>query len=117
MKKQLFLLAGLAYAGVANAQATGGTGGKSGGTQIPNPLSCGDFPCIADKILGSLRIIAIPIVAIFIFYAAFLFVTAGGNEDRIKQARSTLLYTVIGYGLILIAGSIAALVNNVLNGS
>ena len=40
---------------------------------------------------------------IAILYAAFLFLTAGGNEETSKKARSVLIYGLIGIAIGLLA--------------
>ena len=40
-----------------------------------------------------------------ILYAAFLFLTAGGNEETSKKARSVLIYGLIGIAVALLATS------------
>ena len=40
---------------------------------------------------------------IAILYAAFLFLTAGGNEETSKKARSVLIYGLIGIAVALLA--------------
>jgi hypothetical protein len=44
-----------------------------------------------------------------IVYVGFLFVAAQGNEEKIRSARSALVWTVIG-GLILLGAKAIALV-------
>lgn len=56
-------------------------------------------------ILQMVMIIATPIIVFFIIYAGFLYVTARGNPEQIKQASKALTYGVIGG--VIIAGSLA----------
>ena len=46
-------------------------------------------------------LIAVPIIVIFIIYAGFLFVMAGDNESQITKARTVILWTIIGAGVLL----------------
>lgn len=50
-------------------------------------------------------------------YAAFLYLTAAGNEERVKKAKNQLLYTVIAIAIALISAGLPALVNSFLSGS
>lgn len=43
------------------------------------------------------------VALIAILYAAFLFLTAGGNEETSKKARAVLLYGLIGIAIALLA--------------
>lgn len=46
-------------------------------------------------------LIAVPIIVICIIYAGFLFVMAGDNESQIAKARTVILWTIIGAGVLL----------------
>lgn len=46
------------------------------------------------------------IVAFFIIWSGFLFVTAGGNEEKIRTARTTFTWTMIGAAILLGAWTI-----------
>ncbi|OHA10090.1 MAG: hypothetical protein A3A44_00395 [Candidatus Sungbacteria bacterium RIFCSPLOWO2_01_FULL_60_25] len=48
-------------------------------------------------------ILVFVVAVIAILYAAFLFLTAGGNEETTKKARTTLLYGLIGIAIALLA--------------
>ena len=56
------------------------------------------------------------IALIAILYAAFLFLTAGGNEETQKKARTTLLYGLIGIAVALLATTAVDFVNATLLG-
>ncbi len=94
----------------------GGTGDLKGGTGdlkgttgveiqsgIENPLgnTIVDIPTFILAILNFVLYVGIPIVALAIIYSGFLFVTASGNSEKLKSAKKTLLYTLIGAALLL----------------
>ncbi|MEK7535824.1 MAG: pilin [Patescibacteria group bacterium] len=84
-------------------------GSGSGGTFI-NPLKSGgvtDFNSLIVKILEVLIAIGIPVLVLMIVYAGFLFVTAGGSQDKIDKAKSSLWWAVIG-GAVLIGAKVIA---------
>ena len=49
------------------------------------------------------------------FYAAFLFLTAAGDAEKVKKARTMLWYTVIAIAVGLMANTLPALVDNILS--
>ncbi len=51
-------------------------------------------------------LVAVPIIVVFIIYGGFLFVMAGGNEAKVTKARTVLLWTLIGAGVLLGAKAI-----------
>ena len=74
------------------------------GTGIENPLGSGTgdvsefFKIILQKIVIP---IGATVVAFFIIWSGFLFVTAGGNEEKISTTRKTFQWTMIGAAILL----------------
>ena len=71
------------------------------------------FPSIERFIEGVLRAvvyIAIPVIALFMVYAGFLFVKARGNSSQIDEAKKNFVYVVLGAILILGAWVFATLI-------
>lgn len=54
--------------------------------------------------------IGIPIVALAIIYSGFLFVAARGNPEKLKKAKESLMYTLIGAAILLGSWAIALLI-------
>lgn len=57
-------------------------------------------------------VMAVPIVVFFLIYAGFLYVTAGGKPEQIKQASQSLMYGIIGGVIIVGAFAILEIVVN-----
>ena len=74
---------------------------------LPNPLCSQTFADLIANVAKIVAEIGLPIAAIAIIYAGFLFVTAGGNEDKLKKAKTTFLWSVVGTALLLGAWAIA----------
>jgi hypothetical protein len=80
-----------------------GTDGVNINTGIKNPLgdNLNDIPAFIQAILRFVLLIGVPIVTLAIIYCGFLFVTAVGNSEKLKNAKRALLYTLIGAALLL----------------
>src|SRR3989344_1904712 len=65
--------------------------------KLVDPIGAGGVLELLDKIINTLMLLAGPIAVIMVLYAAFLYTTSGGNEERAKTANRTLLYVVIGF--------------------
>lgn len=61
--------------------------------------------------------IAIPLSVIMVLVGAFQFMTGGGDPEKISQARKTILYAAVGLAIALIAGGVATLIKNLINGT
>ena len=69
---------------------------------LKNPLgSTNDLPAFIKKILDIVITIGVPIVALAIIYSGFLFIRAQGNKDKLKEAKDTFFYTIIGAAILL----------------
>lgn len=75
--------------------------GSENAVRVDNPLVADSVIQLFETILDVVLIFAVPIIVFFIIYAGFLYVTARGNENTIKQAHMALLYALIGGLLIL----------------
>jgi hypothetical protein len=53
----------------------------------------------------------------FVFYAAYLYLTAAGSEERLGKAKKQLLYAVIAMAIGLMAAGLPFLINAFLSGS
>ena len=85
---------------------------------IPNPLGPegSTIPGLVDKIAGWLLNIGLAVSTIVILWAALVFMTSGGNKDRVTRARQTLWYAIIGIVVLLLAKGVTLLIQNTLSG-
>lgn len=97
----------------------GGTGGAASTCapgQFCNPLTSQSFEALVQSLANWVAAIALPIVAIFIIYSGFLFVTAGGNQSKIDAAKTTFYWTVIGTAIVVGAWALATAIVNFAKG-
>ena len=96
------------------------TGGETpqgpGGTYtLPNPLGVENVIDIINNIAYYLSVYIAPaIVTLMILFAAFQILTAGDNPERLKTAKGIILWTCVGYGIILISWGITSIIENLL---
>jgi len=97
-----------------DSKGTTGGGGGGGTISLPNPLSCENLGCIIEKIISELQKLAIPIVIIMVLIGGFQIMTARGDEEKIKQGKSTIWWAVIGYIVILLANGLVLVIKSIL---
>jgi len=69
----------------------------------PPWVGVGEVKDIVDAIFDFIFWVALIIVPLIVLVAAFMFVTAAGNAERINTAKRLILYTAIGLGVIILA--------------
>ena len=82
------------------------------GSKLDNPLKP-EFSTIPTFIAGALKvlvIVALPVIALFIVVAGFMYIAARGNPGKISEAHKNFVYVLIGALLILGAWVIATLI-------
>ena len=82
----------------------------SGTTKLENPLAGGNIdsiPSLVETLLRIILVVGVPLIAVAIIYAGFKFVTAQGNPDKLKEAKSTIVWVVVGAAILLSAYAIA----------
>lgn len=100
---------------IQQVQTTGGGGsgsaggGSGSGQTLINPLRADSIPELLSVILEALVRLGTIALVLALVYVGFKFVAAQGKDEKIKEAREALMWTVIG-GLILLGASGIALV-------
>jgi hypothetical protein len=99
----VFLLPVVSFAQVENCDPT---------KKICNPLGGADtLPVLIQKVLEGFVKIGLPIVVLAIVFVGFQFVFAVGNSEKIKGAKNSLLYVIIGAALLLGSWAIAKMIS------
>lgn len=109
---------GLPPSSLSGSGASGNTGqplSPSGGYQVKNPLAANSFCGLVKNLLQAAIAIGIPIAVLFIVYAGFKFVLARGNPEKLAEARTNFLWTIIGIAIFLGAWLLASVVANTVN--
>ena len=78
---------------------------------LKNPLGDStEMKTFIDNVLGGVILILTPVVVIMVVYSGFLFVSAQGNTEKLKEAKKALTYTLIGAAIIIGAKGIQAVI-------
>lgn len=112
------------HAADSNPGGTPGDGNPGGtpgdynpGTTLENPL--GNTSSLSDLLTAILKFVTTEIgpvvVTLMLVYCGFLFVVAQGNEEKIRDARSALIWTVIGALVLLGAAVIQGVITSTVN--
>ncbi len=88
-------------------------GGKN---KIDNPLKNDDLFAFINSIIDAALKIGAVVAVLAIIFAGFMFVTAQGDEEKIKTAKRILLYAAIGIVILLGARVISDVIINTVKG-
>lgn len=83
-------------------------------TCICNPLTTIKFTDVIDRILNILFFVAIAVAPVMIIVAGFKFLTGGGNPEMLTGARQMLIWTGVGFGIILLSKGIVMILRSII---
>lgn len=82
--------------------------------EFENPLDADSFTELIDNIIDFIFTLALIIAPILLIIAGIIFMTALGDPGRVATARRMLLWTIIGFGIILISKGITFVLRDLL---
>jgi len=92
-------------------------GGASGVSKLPNQFekqtSISD---LINRILKILLSIVGFVALIFLVWGGFKYMTASGDEEKVKSAKGTIINALIGLVIVILAYALVAIVYNVIKG-
>jgi hypothetical protein len=110
-----------AVGGSSEGSAGGSSEGSAGGSSeidisLTDPLGVPSLAQFFFKILNFILSFSYAIIAFFLIWSGFKFVVAQGNEDKLRDAKDSFKYTIIGAILVIGAQVIVEVVKNILTG-
>jgi hypothetical protein len=82
-------------------------------TKIENPLTAQSFESLIDTLISFIVTIGVVVAPIVILYAGFLFMTSGGEPDKVKMAKNLILYCLIGLGILLLGKGLISVIKDI----
>lgn len=103
--------------GTNPTQGSGGNPTTGVQVELKNPFRGGDSLFkLLETIINDILLPIGGVLAVLAFiYSGFLYVTAQGNEAKLKTAHKALLYTAIGTAVLLGSWVIAKVIENTIN--
>lgn len=68
--------------------------------QLNNPIGADDVPTLAGIIIKAILGFTGSVALLMFVYGGFLWLTSGGNPERIKKGKDTLIWAAIGLAFI-----------------
>lgn len=84
---------------------------------IPNPLgNTSTFPALLGNIAKAVGDVIAALGVIMIIVAGIFYLTSAGSPERIKTAKTALIYAIVGIAIGIAASTIADIIVKVLKG-
>lgn len=103
----LFFISGVE---AALTTACPGQSCPEGAICIQNPICAETFEELIEAIINLLFYIAIVATPVLLLIAGLLFVVAGGNPEIINRAKRIILWTIIGFAIVLLSKSFIVII-------
>ena len=85
---------------------------------LSNPIGGEDmtFEQILCTVGDWLTKIGAPIAVFMILVGAFFIMTSGGEPEKLNKGKKAILWTIIGYAILVVSWGIAKIIANILGG-
>ncbi|MDP2663924.1 MAG: pilin [bacterium] len=83
-------------------------------SQLNPPINAKSFEELINGIINFVFWIGVAVAPIMILIAGVMYMTAGGDTIKLGKAKSLILYTVIGFTIIMFARGLIALLESIL---
>lgn len=97
-----------------------GNGGQSGSRgqgytgELEPPIKAKTFEELINNIINFVFWIGVAVAPVMILIAGIMLMTAGGDTVKLGKAKTLILYTVIGFAIILFAKGLIAVLQSIL---
>ena len=81
---------------------------------IENPLKYDTIPEIIKAICDFIFWIGLAIVPLMIIIGGIMFLTAGGEPSKVSKAKNLLLWSAVGFAVLLSARAISSIIETVI---
>jgi heme/copper-type cytochrome/quinol oxidase subunit 2 len=100
----------------APTSVTSGTSNCSTDTgKICNPIKATSIDTLLSSLVSIVKFVAAIVLVVYFIFAGFKYVTARGDEGKIKEAHKMLTWTAVGGAILLGAEVIQKLITGTIN--
>ncbi len=82
---------------------------------VPNPLQAESIPQLAGQIIRGLMGVTGALALFFLVWGGIVWMTSGGNSDRVKRGRETIVWAILGLVVIFLSYVVINFVFDVLD--
>lgn len=81
-----------------------------------SPFS-GTISDVINRVIDFLVTVSIPITVLMVLIGAFQMLTSGGNAEQFRKGTKTVIYSIVGFALVLLARGSTTLIRELITGS
>ena len=82
--------------------------------EFKNPLAHDTFEELLDAIIGFIFWVGITLAPVMLIIGGFLYITSGGDPNKVTTAKRWIIWTLIGVAIIILAGGLVAVIKSIL---
>src|SRR3989344_130181 len=86
------------------------------GVPRANVTEVGQILAILNRVINIVGGLFFAVAILFIFFAAYLYLTAAGDPEKLTKAKNQLIYSIIAIAIGLIAFSVTTIVERFISG-
>lgn len=86
----------------------------NGSVTVENPIVADSFETVINNIIDFLFKIAIVLVPLMVVIGGIMFLTSAGNLERVNQSKRILVWSMVGFLIILLSKGILAMLESLL---
>jgi len=81
---------------------------------LENPLNADSFTELLENIIDWITTIGILIAIIMIIYSGYLFMTSGGSDEKVSNAKKSLIWSLVGLAVLIMGKNFISLIKDIL---
>ncbi len=81
---------------------------------VDNPISTTDFNELVDNVLDWVLGIAASVALLMLIAGGIMYATAAGSEEKLKSAKKTILYAILGVVVVILSYSMIVVLHGIL---
>jgi len=83
---------------------------------IPNPLAIDSISELINRVINFLFTISLALFPLLVLIGAIMRMTAGGKAEQIKKSNNIILWSAIGFAVLLLSKAILSIIKGTLLG-
>jgi len=85
-------------------------------TKIENPILSQTFQQVVNRVVAFANSIVAPLSTLMVLIAGYLYMTGGGDPEKLKTAHRVIIWSLVGIAIVLLANSAEVIIRELLGG-